>query len=248
MSLRQVDGETPERDGLAAIVIVDHQLLTSALLRDALMARFEEFDVVALPGLAELERLEDREIGLLILRANGSPGACDEVAHGGAPMLLLCDGEDAAMIREAQRRGCRGLISNCTPLPIALAAVQLVIAGGTYFPQAAVEAAPGQAAPHAPSQPGEAAPEAAPPGLEAAFGLTMRELQVLASLRQGRANKQIARDLDISENTAKMHVRRILAKLKVKNRIEAVLMLQSRPEGALPSLDGGSRLIRDGSE
>jgi DNA-binding NarL/FixJ family response regulator len=52
--------------------------------------------------------------------------------------------------------------------------------------------------------------------------LTARELEVLQSLAQGLANKQIAQALSISEHTVKFHVSAIYAKLGVTNRTEAV--------------------------
>jgi len=51
--------------------------------------------------------------------------------------------------------------------------------------------------------------------------LTNREVEVLELLRQGSSNHEIASCLNISENTAKAHVRKILEKLNLKNRREA---------------------------
>lgn len=61
-------------------------------------------------------------------------------------------------------------------------------------------------------------------------GLTARERLVLAEMCRGHPNKVIARVLNISENTAKMHVRRILAKLRVRNRTEAAVLINSRQQ------------------
>lgn len=51
--------------------------------------------------------------------------------------------------------------------------------------------------------------------------LTDRELDVLQYLTQGLGNKEIASTLNISQNTVKTHVRRILGKLNLRNRTEA---------------------------
>jgi len=53
--------------------------------------------------------------------------------------------------------------------------------------------------------------------------LTERELEVLRLVAQGMANKDIARELFISENTVKNHVRNILEKLHLHSRMEAVV-------------------------
>jgi len=66
---------------------------------------------------------------------------------------------------------------------------------------------------------GNAAPGATSPADR--FGLTARELDVLALLGEGRTNRQIADTLFISVKTASVHVSNILAKLGVANRGEA---------------------------
>jgi len=54
--------------------------------------------------------------------------------------------------------------------------------------------------------------------------LTRRELEVLSSLATGRTNKQIARDMDVSLNTVKFHVRNLFQKLGVNSRSQAISM------------------------
>ena len=53
------------------------------------------------------------------------------------------------------------------------------------------------------------------------FGLTRRETEVARLLGQGRSNQAIARELNISEHTARHHTQRILHKLQVHSRGEA---------------------------
>jgi len=53
--------------------------------------------------------------------------------------------------------------------------------------------------------------------------LTERETEVLRLLAQGQSNKEIARTLQIVENTVKTHVQHILAKFGVQSRTQAVL-------------------------
>ncbi len=57
---------------------------------------------------------------------------------------------------------------------------------------------------------------------QAQEGLSKREQQVLRCLAHGSTTAQIAAELYISENTVKTHIRHILKKLKVNNRVEAV--------------------------
>ena len=53
------------------------------------------------------------------------------------------------------------------------------------------------------------------------FGLTRREAQVASFLGRGRSNQAIARELQISEHTARHHTQKILVKLEVHSRGEA---------------------------
>lgn len=53
--------------------------------------------------------------------------------------------------------------------------------------------------------------------------LTERERQILEHLARGESNKTIARALDISHDTVKLHVRHILAKLNLSSRVEAAV-------------------------
>jgi two-component system nitrate/nitrite response regulator NarL len=53
--------------------------------------------------------------------------------------------------------------------------------------------------------------------------LTPRETEILSHLSRGESNKAIARTLDISHDTVKLHVRHILAKLNLSSRVEAAV-------------------------
>lgn len=71
--------------------------------------------------------------------------------------------------------------------------------------------------------------EVRPKSVEEA-GLTEREEEILRLIAQGQSNKLIARQLDISEGTVKVHVKHLLKKLNLRSRIEAALwMLKQAP-------------------
>ena len=53
--------------------------------------------------------------------------------------------------------------------------------------------------------------------------LTPREREILDCLTQGKSNKAIARELDISIDTVKLHVRNVLTKLNLSSRVEAAV-------------------------
>ncbi|MHB9050488.1 MAG: LuxR C-terminal-related transcriptional regulator, partial [Thiomonas delicata] len=61
------------------------------------------------------------------------------------------------------------------------------------------------------------------PKTKEAANLTPQEANVLAHLKEGKSNKQIARDLHIAEGTVKIHVKRILKKIHVNSRTQAAV-------------------------
>ena len=54
--------------------------------------------------------------------------------------------------------------------------------------------------------------------------LTPREFEILRHVSEGQSNKEIARDLGITDGTVKLHVRSILRKLEVRSRVEAAVI------------------------
>jgi two-component system nitrate/nitrite response regulator NarL len=69
--------------------------------------------------------------------------------------------------------------------------------------------------------------------------LTQREREILSHLARGESNKAIARALDISYDTVKLHVRHILAKLNLSSRVEAaVFAVENR---LTPGIDAGRK-------
>jgi DNA-binding CsgD family transcriptional regulator len=55
-----------------------------------------------------------------------------------------------------------------------------------------------------------------------ALGLTPRECEILGLLASGQSNKEIARQLEISPNTAKTHIASVFQKLDVQRRTQAI--------------------------
>lgn len=59
-------------------------------------------------------------------------------------------------------------------------------------------------------------------------GLTQREKSVAEAVAAGKTNKEVARDLDITERTVKAHLGSIFDKLKVRDRLQLVLVMSGK--------------------
>jgi len=103
--------------------------------------------------------------------------------------------------------GIRGVIPTSARLSVAVEAIRMVQAGGTYIPASCVMNA---------RRPALAA-EARRLGVSL---LTPRQSVVVEALRRGKANKAIAYERRMRESTVKVHVRNVMKKLGAKNRTE----------------------------
>jgi len=132
-------------------------------------------------------------------------------------IVVLSALQDPAHVMKALDQGALGYIPKTAEPDVMLSALRLVIAGGIYIPPQIL--AHEEFLHGAPRQPvGDL-----PSDSLAEFGLTGRQLDVLALVMQGKSNKTICRTLNLAEPTVKNHVTAILRALKVSNRTEAVI-------------------------
>ncbi|MBI3575280.1 MAG: response regulator transcription factor [Gammaproteobacteria bacterium] len=199
-----------------------------ALIREALRYVLKELD----DGVSVLEAQDggsacrlvnehpDLDLLLLDLKLPGTDGFATLAElrreHAALPVVILSGQEDATTMRAALDRGAMGFIPKSANNAVMLSALRLVLSGGRYVPPELLNAAPGTAAPTAPTS---------APVSPADLGLTERQLDVLALMTQGKSNKQICRDLGLAEATVKIHVTAILRTLKVRSRTEAVVAI-----------------------
>jgi DNA-binding NarL/FixJ family response regulator len=128
----------------------------------------------------------------------------------GIPVIVLADKTDLELALTAIRHGARGYIPFTLRFDIAVEAVRLVLAGGTYVPLDCVLATGGS---------GIAAGKPSP----SAEAVTSRELAVVRAIQQGKSNKVIAYHLNMCESTVKVHILNIMKKLKATNRTEVAI-------------------------
>jgi DNA-binding NarL/FixJ family response regulator len=123
------------------------------------------------------------------------------------PVVVVSGTDDTRYVLAALDLGAMGYIPKTSPRDVLLGAVRLVAAGGIYLPAEALRER-------------EAA---APVTSGAELRLSARQREVLELLLKGLPNKLIARELDISENTAKIHVSAVLRALGVSTRTQALI-------------------------
>lgn len=121
-------------------------------------------------------------------------------AHPGARVLIFSTFARDEEIQAALRVGALGYLQKSSSRDDLLTAIQTVAAGGTSLP-----------------------PDIARrlDTLSAEPDITPREREILARIALGKANKEIAAQLGIAEDTVKQHVSRILQKLHVNDRAQA---------------------------
>ena len=132
-----------------------------------------------------------------------------------ARVIVLSDKDDVAEINRALAHGVRGYIPTSVECEVAVAALRFISAGGTFVPANTLRATAARP---------DDQPDVERQGRYGRTNLTPRELSVIDLLRQGKPNKLIARQLDMQENTVKVHVRNILRKLNAANRTHAALV------------------------
>jgi len=172
----------------------------------------------------------DTDFDLIFLDLN-LPGAtglsCLHYIRGVAPLtpiIVVSGNDDPETMSEVVLAGAAGFVPKSAPRDVLVDAIRVIMGGGTYLPAAAVVAL------RRAKSPGPAAPE------PARDKLTSRQMRVLRLLAKGMSNKDIARELDISEITVKAHVSLILKKLGVSNRTQAAIetrkLLADSPESS----------------
>jgi DNA-binding NarL/FixJ family response regulator len=119
-------------------------------------------------------------------------------ATGDAPCIVVSDTEDCDQAISAVEDGVQGYLPASVSLDVAVQAVRLVEAGGTFIPARMLIL----------SQ--KTRECLGSNGVDGPNLFTTRQSAVLAALHQGRSNKQIAYQLQMSEGTVKVHVREIM--------------------------------------
>ena len=209
-----------------SVVIVDDQELVRTGFRMILDAE-DDFDVVAgaadgLEAVEVVHRLRP-DVVLMDIRMPRLDGveATARITAGRAPddgpkVLILTTFDLDEYVFSALRAGASGFLLKDTPAEALVNAVRVVASGDALLTpdvtrRVIEEFALSRAAPEP-----VVSPELA--------SLTERELEVLGLMARGLSNAEIATTLFLGETTVKTHVGRVLMKLQLRDRVQAVVL------------------------
>ncbi len=201
---------------MKVMLVDDHVLFRQGMIHllDGLDGALEfiEADTVtaalAHPGPIDLVLLD------MHLRGPRGTDAVAEMRTGlpAATIVVVSGDEDPTLIRRCIELGASGFIPKSSTQSVLISALRLVLAGGVYLPSLVLMTS---------NAPGALAEPATRDSQDLAR-LSPRQLEVLRLAIRGKANKVIAREMDLSEGTVKQHLSAAFRALGVANRTQAV--------------------------
>lgn len=212
-----MNGTATAQEPIRVILVDDHTLFRKGL--SELLERDGSLRVVAMTGhpheVADLLRTHNPDVLVLDLNLPPTDGISllQELHQNGfdLPILILTVSEADRDLARALRNGARGyLLKDMEPDEV-VDAIQRAVRGETVV------------APSMTAKLVRLLDNRGDTRTDILATLTQREREILAHLARGESNKAIARDLNISYDTVKLHVRHILAKLNLSSRVEAAV-------------------------
>ncbi len=218
------DDAQPVPDPIRVLIVDDHALFRRGLE----MVLAEESDIELVGEASDGAEAVDKaggtlpDVVLMDIRMPKSSGieacrAMKEVVPSAKIVMLTISDEEEDLF-EAIRAGASGYLLKDIPYDEVADVVRAVHGGQSLInPSMAAKLLTEFAA--LAKRDGEARTQQVP-----APRLTDREMEVLRLVARGMNNREIAKELFISENTVKNHVRNILEKLQIHSRMEAVMI------------------------
>lgn len=204
---------------IRVLVVEDNDLIRAGLV--TVLESDPDIEVIGQattgPDGVRLARHRSPDLVLMDIEMPGGDGiaATAELTREatGPRVLILTMFDLEEYIADGLRAGASGFLIKTTPPDELLAAVKACAAGQTTIGPPVLDRLVA-------SFVRRPAP-AGPTGLNE---LTEREAEVLRAMARGLSNAEIARELLMAEATVKTHVQRILAKLAVRDRVQAVVL------------------------
>jgi DNA-binding NarL/FixJ family response regulator len=212
------------RDPIRTMIVDDHALFRRGL--EIVLVTENDIEVVgqASDGAEAVEKAGESLPDVVLMdikmpRSNGIEAcrAMKDVAPSARIVILTMSDEEEDLF-DAIKAGASGYLLKDIPLDQVAEAVRLVHGGHSLISPSMAGKLLTEFASLARRE-SEELPQEVP-----APKLTDREMQVLKLVARGMNNRDIAKELFISENTVKNHVRNILEKLQIHSRMEAVMI------------------------
>lgn len=202
-------------DVCSILIVDDHEIVAAALTE--MLGDLPDFSVVGSAGnCADALGIALRTAPSVVLADHRLPDG--NGAQLGAELrqllpttavLILTAEPTADVVTAALESGCAGVIGKTAPVQELLAALRSAAAGRTYFTRDALAAARQH---------------------DHDDRLSEREREVLQRIAAGSTTHDIASDMNLSEHTIRNHLRRALARLGARNRLDAVVLATQRGE------------------
>ncbi|MYN10135.1 response regulator [Pseudoduganella aquatica] len=203
---------------ITVLLVDDHTLFRSGV--KSLLQRHPEFVVVgeAADGVEGIKRAQQLQPQVVLLDLN-MPGMSGvetlQLMQQDCPdsaIVMLTVSEDATDLSVALRAGASGYLLKNIDTEALTRAIRRAADGQTVVAEAMTAKLVAQL---------HGAP--ATPAASELDKLTPRERDIIAGLARGESNKLIARSLELSESTVKIHVQNVLKKLKLNSRVQAAV-------------------------
>jgi len=207
------------------ILIVDDHAFVCAGLKATLTGQLDDVQVTTTVRAEEvLSILANQDIDLVILDLFMPDGGFGLIgllrdSYPSLPLVVLSASENSTHIKKCLGLGVTGFVTKSAPKEALLEAISKALDGEQYVPKYLIESMPEMARVIDEVDSGV--------NIEIISELiTDRQMDILRCISRGRSNKQIARKLDLSENTVKVHVSAMLKSLGLSNRTQAGILGQ----------------------
>lgn len=205
MTILLADDHALFRDGIRYVL---RQLDEKVNVLDA--ASFPE-------ALNKAEQHSQIDLALLDLNMPGGEGVRSmrafHLRYPEIPLVVVSGSEERDDIERVMEFGAMGYISKMSSGKVMLSALRMVLEGGVYVPPQLLQQTVANMDNGSTDKRSSRSRE---------FGLTMRQMEVLRYLADGKSNKDISREMKLAEGTVKIHVAALFQTLHVNSRLEAV--------------------------
>jgi DNA-binding NarL/FixJ family response regulator len=211
----QSDGDAPADRPVRVVIVDDHPVVRFGLI--SLLNAQPDIEVVG-----EAESREDclavardamPDVLILDLEMGEGGGGLEAIADlqrlGGVRIVVYTSHDNDWTVTRTLQTGVQGFVCKGTPAETLVEAVHAVMRGQVYLDPAIAGKVVGTLGRSQDRR-------------RVDRSLTERELEVLRKAAEGLRNKEISRELGISERTVKFHMSALMGKLGVSNRTEAV--------------------------